>query len=134
MFNVSVIFKRTDQDVLKAADEANFKNIGHFAASVRKAAASRIVRAPKGKASTRGQSPHTHRGMFFKRAIRFAINKQKQEALVGFQHSIIGEVGALHEFGESRGKVSFPKRPTMEPALEQSAPRMGNHWQGTIGS
>ncbi len=133
MFKVSVTFKRNDKTVLKQADKANFKNLTHAAASIRKLAASSITRAPKGKHSQKGRPPHTHRGAFFRRALRWYVEKQIEVALIGFAHSVIGEVGALHEFGESRGGIDFPKRPTLAPALKQAAPRLGDHWQGTIG-
>lgn len=115
-------------------DKANFKNLGHAAASLRKAAAKSIERAPQGEASAAGQPPHTHKGAFFRRALRYDVDKQKQTAVVGFRHSVIGDVGAVHEFGESRGSETFPERPTLGPALDANAARLGSEWAGSIGT
>lgn len=122
------------RDVLRAADKGNYRNLGHAAASLRKASAASIERAPQGEASPAGRSPHTHRGSFFRRALRYFVDRQRQEALVGFQHSTIGDVGAVHEFGEERGGVDFPERPTLGPALGANAGRIGDQWAGSIGS
>lgn len=136
MFGVGATTELIDKskDVAKAVDQAAYKNLGHAAASLRKAAATSIDRAPQGEASPAGQPPHTHTGAHFRRALRFAVDKQKQTAVVGFLHSMIGDVGAVHEFGESRGKETFPERPTLGPALDANASRLGGEWAGSIGS
>ena len=122
------------KDVHKAVDKANFKSLGHAAASLRKAASKSIERAPQGEASQPGEPPHTHKRVFFRRALRFDVDKQKQQAVVGFMASVIGDVGAVHEFGEQRGDIDFPERPTLGPALDANASRLGSEWAGSIGA
>lgn len=121
------------RNVERAAARGNYRNLFHAAASLRKAAARSVEKAPKGEASAPGEPPHTHRGAFLRRALRYFVDKQKQEALIGFQASKVEDVGAVHEFGEERGGVDFPERPTMLPALAENAARIGDQWRGSIG-
>lgn len=117
--------------LLRATGLANFQNLQHAAASLRKDAVSTIKRR-KGP-SRPGEPPHTHRRVFYKRAIAFDVDRQREDAVVGFRYSVIGDVGHAHEFGASRGEADYPERPTIGPALVRSAGRLGNQWKGTIG-
>lgn len=134
MFGVRTGFTDKSRDVKRAVAEGNFRNLFHAAASLRKTAAGLIERAPAGVASAPGEPPHTHRGVFYRRALRFDVDKAKQDAVIGFRFSVIGDVGAVHEFGEERGGVDFPVRATIGPALDIGAPRIGGQWQSSIGA
>ena len=120
--------------VAKAADAANFRNIFHAAATIRKRSRAAIERAPKGAASTPGTPPHTHRGAFLKRAVLFFVDKQRNEALIGFSGQLVGDVGAVHEFGQTRRGRDYPQRPTLGPVLDAEASRLGDQWRGSIGA
>jgi len=115
--------------VAEAADKAAFRNFGHAAARISKDAKASIDRA-KGP-SAPGEAPHTHKRVFLRRAIRYAANRDG--AVIGPQHSIVGEAGAIHEFGETFKGAQYPERPFMEPALEQNLNRFAGEWQGSIG-
>ena len=134
MFGIQTKFTDESKNVKKATDTGVFRNLFHMAASLRKTAASLITTAPQAVPSPPGRPPFTHSRAFFRRALRFDVDKKKQDAIVGFRSSIIGDVGAVHEFGERRGRVTFPKRPTLGPALDLAAPRIGDVWRGSIGS
>ena len=136
MIGVQTKFTPNQMKVQQAVNKAAFKNISHAAFSIRKLAYSRIGSAPKGIPGPVGKAPHTHRGMFYRRALRVEVDKQKQDAVIGFQKSKIGMAAAKHEHGlrDDGGKFTFPKRPTVGPALEDSLSRIGGQWKGSIGA
>ena len=132
--SIKVSFKDETDNVRKAVKKANFENFGHAGASVRKAAQQSLIRvANKRKASAPGSPPHTHKGVFLKRSIRFAKLPEGKGVIVGPMASMVGDVGAVHEFGERRETASYPLRPFMRPALESQLSRMPRHWRGTVG-
>ena len=131
---IGVKVKTTDnfKRVEKAADKAAFTSFAHAAASIAKDARSTIEKAPEGVPSAPGTPPHTHRGRYLSRAIKFAADKEG--AVIGPMASIVGEeLGPTHEFGQEREGVDFPERPFMGPALERAVPRFGGEWRGSIG-
>lgn len=118
-------FKR----VKDAADKAAFRNFGHAAASIAKDAKSTVEQAEG--PSPPGTPPHTHKGKFLSRAIRYAADKDG--AVIGPMASVVGEIGQVMEFGgEFRGH-DYDARPFMEPALDRGAPRFADEWEGSIG-
>lgn len=127
-------FKFVDEFSRVVAEEikARKRSLFRAAAVVRKTAVSLVTSAPPGVPSRPGTPVHTHRGAFFRRAIRFAVESDTT-AVIGPRHSIVGDVGAVHEHGESRDGVTYPRRPTMEPALQQSITLIGDQWEGSIG-
>jgi hypothetical protein len=116
--------------VKAAADRAAFRNLGHAAASLRKAAIESIETSDEPSAP--GQPPHTRSG-HLPRAIRFDVDRAKQEAVIGPQASVVGESGAAHELGEEFHGQDFPERPYMFPALEDNLDRFASDWAGSIG-
>lgn len=119
------------EKVERAVAKLAFKNFRHAAASISKDAKASIEKAAEGEASAPGEPPHTHRGSFFKRAIRYDVNQDG--AVIGPTASVIGEeLGPTHEFGQERGGVDFPERATMGPALERAIPRFGGSWRGAL--
>lgn len=115
--------------VLKAKDDAAFRNFGHAAASISKDVKSTLETAAGPSAP--GTPPHTHRGAFLRRAVRFAADKEG--AVIGPMASVVGEAGAAHEFGGDYKGTDFPERPFMEPALDRAVPRFAGEWRGSIG-
>lgn len=123
---------KTDIDskqVEKAVEKAAFRNFAHAAASISKDVKSTLETAEG--PSPEGQPPHTHRGAFLRRAIRFAADKEG--AVIGPQASMVGEVGSAHEFGGEYKGQDFPSRPFMLPALIRALPRFAGEWRGSIG-
>jgi hypothetical protein len=116
--------------VEEAAKKAAYKNLGHAAASLRKEAIASIKkdRGP----SPAGEPVHTRQGLA-KRALLYAVDKEAEEAVVGFSAAVVDEAMAAHELGEPHKGTDFPKRPTIGPALERNASRLAETFEGTIG-
>lgn len=130
MIGVSFQFDDRTKAVTDAAEKAAFKNFGHAAARI-----SKDVKASLEKAdgpSSPGKPPHTHRGTFLRRAIRYAADKQG--AVIGPVASLVGTAGQAHEFGGTYKGQDFPERPFMLPALLNNTDRFAADWQGSIGS
>ena len=129
MIGVSVRVEMRLKEVKAAADRATFENLGHAAAVIRNEAIASITRSRS--ASDPGTPPHTRRGLA-RRAILYAMDGP-YTAIVGPTASVIGQAMAVHEFGGRRGKGTYPKRPTMGPALNRNLDRFASQWRGTIG-
>lgn len=129
MISATVKIEDKMQRVEKAAEKAAYKNFNHAAASISKDVKSSLETAEGPSAP--GSPPHTHRGAFLRRAVRYAANKDG--AVIGPMASVVDEAGALHEFGGEREGDQFPERPFMAPALERAVPRLAGIWRGTIG-
>ena len=130
MLGMSVKVEDRTKRVEKATEKAAFKNIGHAAAAISKTAKQSIQVSPD--PAPAGQPPHTRRRQL-NRAIRYHVDKQKQEAVIGPQASVVGEAGAAHEFGETFHGQDFQERPFMWPALEKNVDRFGSSFKGSIG-
>lgn len=120
--------------VATAAEKANFRNLGHAAASIRKTVIASIQQSDT--PSPPGRPPHTKRRAL-PRAIVYKVDDTG--AIIGPRHSRFSDAAQYHEFGGTRqGKDFipnvFPPRPFMGPALEQSAPRMAAEWSNSIGA
>lgn len=127
-------FESKAVDVRNAVKKAAFTNIGHAAASVRKAMVKGIrQRKNKDLASPPGTPVFTHGGLA-KHAIRFHVDRQREEAVIGPRFSVIGTIMRTHEFGEVEDGRDYPERPTAAPALEASLGRIAGQWQGSIGT
>ena len=81
--------------------------------------------------SVPGQPPHTHKGTYLRRAVRW--DADKTSAVIGPMASIVDQAGAVHEFGQVRLGTDYPERPFMLPALERALPRFAGQWQGSVG-
>lgn len=134
MFGATTKLIDKSRNVNRAAEKANFVNLGQAAGSIRKVAARSIRgRVDPRKSSPEGTAPFTHKGSFFRRALRFDVDKVKQEALIGFQFSKIGVIAAIHEFGETEEGRDYPVRPTIGPAFQERLGQIAGQWQHTIG-
>ena len=131
MIGIRVRTTDNTRDVLKAANRASFRNLGHAAATVRRTAMKSIKRSKE--PSAEGEPPHTRRGRKLPRSIFFSAEKDGLSAIVGPVASRMGTAGAAHEFGGMFMGEDFPERPFMGPALEQEADRMPSYWSASIG-
>ena len=129
MIGIAVQLVDRISHVQKAADQAGYRNLGHAAASLRKTAVASIERSDE--PSDPGEPPHTRRGQL-PRAIRFDVDRTKQEAVVGPRASVVGEAGAAHEFGEEFRGTDYDERPYMGPALDANLDRFAADWRGSI--
>jgi hypothetical protein len=121
--------KLDTRELEKAVERASYKNIGHALASIRKTAIESVVKSPK--ASTPGTPIHTKRG-FAKRSIGYQL-QDKWGGFAGFDYRKIGQAMSVHEHGGRRKKQSYPKRPTMLPALLSNLDRFAESWRYSIG-
>lgn len=125
--------------LIKAVEQAKFRNFGHAAARIRKDAAASIL--PSDQPSAPGTPPHTRNRVSKKtgkrlkgqleRAIVYAADKDG--AVVGPRESVVGTSASAHELGGSYKGEQFPKRPFMGPALEKNLDRFASDWAGSIG-
>lgn len=129
MISVSVKTEFNAAPVEKAVEKATFRNFSHAAASISKDVKSTLEKAAGPSAP--GTPPHTHKGQFLRRAIRYAADKEG--AVIGPMASIVGQAGAAHEFGGEFRGADYPERPFMEPALERALPRLAEGWSGSVG-
>lgn len=114
-----------------AVKKASFRNFGHAAASIRKDAAASLQRVASDDPSPPGQPPHTHKGVFLKRALRYHVDPFS--AVIGPRESVVGKAASAHEHGGRYKGAEYPQRPFMFPALQRAIPRIGNRWRGSIG-
>ena len=129
MFDLKMTFQDLTDAVKRSAERAQFEKFNQAAFGVMQTARESIKRAEG--PSEEGQPPHTHRGVFLRRAIRYAADRDG--ATIGPIASIVGEVGSAHEFGGRYRDTWFPERPFMGPALDKNLDRFANSWGGSIG-
>ena len=115
--------------VAARAKRANIESLSHAGGAIRLAAA-RSIRKRKGPAPA-GQPPHT-RTRRLPRAIKYAVEKQRQAVVIGPDVESIGTVGRAHEFGGKFRGERYPKRPFMGPALEKVSYRLPKFWAASI--
>lgn len=130
MFTVKATTTNDMQRVAKAAERAQFRNLGHAAARISKDAKASIVTdqdpsAPGTPPHTKAAAGHNLRG-----AIRYDSNKE--DAVIGPLASFVGEAGRAHEKGEEFRGQDYPERPFMLPALEKNLDRFAADWKGSI--
>ena len=115
----------------KAVAKEAYRSFAHAAASIRKDARASIKRSNKpGPPGGPVRSKRGQGGGLAKRAILYAANKQG--AVIGFAASKIDQAMEAHEHGKERGGVRFPKRPTMQLALQRNLARFHREWRGAI--
>lgn len=106
-------------------NKAAYRNFGHAAASIRKDVVGTIEQTDGPSAP--GEPPHTHYRKFLARAIRFAYDADS--AVIGPTAEILDDAGQRLEFGEG-----MEPRPFMGPGLDRAIPRLGDNWQGSLGT
>lgn len=137
----------------RAVKKGSFKTFAHAAASLRKQIIDEIQvtketigwittqrltkRGKRRRARIYRPAPvghpvfsHRNKG-FIRRGVKFEANAEG--AVIGFAHSVYGDVMRVHEFGGERKGESFDARPTLAPALRTTAPRFAEEWRGAIG-
>ena len=130
MFAASTRVTSSTDRVAKAAQQAQFKNLGHAAAYTRNTARWLIKRSDTPAAV--GDPVHSKTGRA-KTAVLFAADKDS--AVIGFAKLIIGTGMQGHEMGGRvpGRKETFEQRPVMWPVLERNLGRFAADWEGTVG-
>ena len=116
--------------VQHGADRANFRNLGHAAASIRKSVIGSIHVHPE--PSPPGTPVHTRAGLF-KSSLFYDVSRVNVDAVIGLAYSRVAISGEPHEKGTYYKGYKYRKRAFMFPGLEKAAPRLAAHWSGTIG-
>ena len=142
--DLDVQIRMREERLLKALERARAGSLRSIGYSISQIAKAKIKRGtPTGKSRGRrrelhpsrpGDPPHTRRGRL-RFAIRYALAPDKQSVVIGPMASIVGDVARAHEFGGRYGKTkaaSYPKRPFMGPSLQDSLPRIGPHFEGSV--
>jgi hypothetical protein len=115
--------------VVKAAKKANIETLGHAGGYIRKVAQHSIKRSPKPSAP--GTPPNTRRGQL-PRAVRYAVEKDKQSVVIGPDVDVVGTSATAHEFGGRYKRQRYAKRAFMGPALEETKPKLPPMWAGSV--
>lgn len=129
MIGISTRCRFNDRKVKKSARQATIRTLPHAAAAIRLTARRSIRRAKK--QSSAGSPPHTRKGQL-KRAILYAVEKQKTTAVIGPAYEIAGTSGSAHEFGGRYKRQRYPRRAFMGPALQDNLPRLPKLWAASI--
>ena len=129
MIGFKVTVRDETQRVQAKARQASIESLGHAGAAVR-LTARRSIRRRK-KPSPPGRPPHTRRGQL-RRSIAYALEKQRQRAVVGPQAALVGTSGKAHEFGGRYRRERYPRRSFMGPALEAITPRLPRFWRASV--
>jgi hypothetical protein len=127
---LTVRVKDETKKVQKAAKKANFQNLSHAAASVRKEMV-RKIRTSRDSARP-GQPIRTRKGLA-RKAVRYHIDRAAEVAVIGPRFSVIKDALSAHEHGGRYRDARYPKRRFAAPSLEDAAPRLAHTWAGTIG-
>ena len=128
---VQVRFDDQHKDVLARMAKNSVYSLKGAAYVVSQMAKARIVRAKK--ASRPGESPHTKgKPKSLRSAIAYSVDKTLPDAFIGPRGGKVGAVGRIHEQGGVRGKATYPKRPFMQPALEESLDRFVGQFRGSL--
>ena len=141
MLGLAVTIVDEMQRVADAAKAAEFRNLSHAAAAIRKTEIESIK--PASGPSRPGEPPHTHTAGLTKsgknrkgvlpKSIAYDVDKTAGIAVIGPRASIVGEAGgAMEHGGEFRGD-EYPARPFAAPALEQNLDRFAQEWAGSVG-
>jgi len=130
MFGINFTAEPETQNVEKAAGKAIYRNIRHAAFSIRKAIRASIKKSSKPASpgqpvTTRGRRGNVRNSIF--------AAVEEDSAVVGPRYSMVGDVMAAHEFGQTRYGDRYEARPTAGPALEANLDRFADSFAGSIG-
>ena len=130
---VNEITKKYSDRLLKAVERAKQGSLSSMAYIVQQDAKQSIKqRKDKDTASEPGMPPHQHTPGFFKRGIRYSVDKQREDAVIGFLFSRVGRIAETHEKGLIEDRRRYPERPTMGPALERNVDHFASDWRGKV--
>ncbi len=115
--------------IRRAVKRANVRGLGHAGAGIRLRAQRSIRKS--GKPSSPGHPPHTRKGVL-RRAILYAVEKDRQRVVIGPAFEKAGTSGMAHEFGGRYRQERYEKRPFMGPALIRQLPKIPKHWRGSV--
>ena len=115
--------------VKRAAKRGSIQSLQHAGAAVR-LTARRSIRRSK-KPSRPGKPPHTKRGAL-KKAILYAMNRNRTSVVIGPDAGMVNQIGRVHEIGGKFKGEYYPPRPFMGPALASIRPRLPRFWAASV--
>lgn len=143
---MKVDYKPRHRVVIRKAQDAAEAVGKRFGALLRTVAMRSLGRPRKdGRPSDPGKPPRASR--IFRRSILFAWDSSSRSVVVGprlLPGRATKDAPEMHELGGAtsrkirengtvrRGRVRYPKRPTMVPALEKSQNKLPELWAGAI--
>lgn len=130
MFELNAHVVNHIANIASQMDKANYKNLGHAAASLRKRVIESVQDSPF--PSRPGRPPQTRRGAL-RRAIVYKVDGDGTSAIIGARYSRFGTAGAAHEFGGEYKGATYPMRPFMAPGLEATESRFHAEWHNSLG-
>lgn len=130
MARVKVQFNQ--RKIIRKAEQANFNNLFPASAAIRTTAKRSIrPRKDRSKSSPEGAPPFTH-SKALPRSIFFAVNKSRQESIIGTDSGMVGRFGERHEKGGVFQGERFPQRAFMVPAFEKIKSRLPRMWADSV--
>lgn len=124
--------RELDRSLRKRIDDGLFRSISHAAAAIRSTARRLITRSKE--PSQPGEPVHTRRGKAKRSdAILYDADRHRDDAVIGFTHSVMDTAMGAHELGGEYKGGEFPERPTMGPALDANLVRFADEFKGSIG-
>ena len=129
MIGVKAKTRMDPKKVTKAARAGSIQSLGHAGAALRLTAKRSIRRSQK--PSTPGTPPHTRAGQL-KRAIVYAVEKDKQSVVIGPAYGEMGPSAMPHEHGGAFRGGKYPRRPFMGPALAKIKDRLPKEWANSV--
>ena len=127
-FRVKTVFRT--QLLERKVKKGNIKSLGRAGATIR-LIARRSIRRRK-KASAPGKPPHTRGKALLKKAILFAVERQREKVIIGPDFRVVGPAGRAHEFGGRFRGEQIPARPFMGPALTKTKDKLPKMWAGSV--
>lgn len=125
--NAVVRVDMSSGNVAERIEEGIKKGLGKAGGAIRKTA-ERSIRSRK-RPSPPGTPPST-RTKRLRKSILYEV--QGNSVFIGPAESLIGPVGAAHEFGGQFRGDDYPARPFMRPALVKMTPRLASFWKNSI--
>lgn len=119
----------TPSRIMRPAKSASLKNLGKAGGYLRLVARHSIKRSKK--PSLPGTPPHTRRGQL-RRAIMYAVERERMDVVIGPEYGSVGTSGMAHEFGGRYRSERFDKRPFMGPALTKTKDKLPQLWANSI--
>jgi len=133
-----MISSQTKLDIAKTrtlerlAEKGVFRSLGNAAAAIRQTM--RFLPTISKKPSAKGEPVHTRKGLAKRKdAVLFAVDRNADDAVIGFTHSVMGASMSAHEHGGIYLGADFPARPTAAPALDVNLVRFADEFKGSIG-
>jgi len=130
MFGASVHFVDYFYRVTNAEKVAEFRNLGHASATIRRDVITSIKVDPE--PSPVGTPVHSRAGLF-KSSLFYDVSHLNVDAVIGLAYSRVAISGEPHEKGTFYKGYKYRKRPFMLPGLMKSLPRLSAYWEGSIG-